>query len=73
MWHSRTPDCAQIEWHRMVRVQLSPHLALRKTSALRAFVSQRDRDPTLDRTPVADEAMMAHCERDFETFFDPVA
>ena len=73
MWHWRTPECAQIEWHRMVRVELSPHLALRKASALRAFVSQRDRDPTLDRTPIADASVLAHFERDFEAFFDHVA
>lgn len=73
MWHWRTPDCALIEWHRLLRVPLSPQMASRKTRALQAFVSQRERDPSLDRTPIADAAVMAHFQRDFESFFDHVA
>lgn len=69
MWHWQSPETKEIPWHALKRMPLSRRASRRKAHALAAFRSQLAIDPSLGHPPIVSEAMLAHFQRPFESFF----
>ena len=69
MWHWAAPEDGRVPWSRARRVFLDPALHSRKLSAVAAFSSQIEADPSTGRGPVLPATALARLLRPFEVVF----
>jgi LmbE family N-acetylglucosaminyl deacetylase len=69
MWHWAAPEDGRVPWSRARRVFLDSALHARKQSAVAAYSSQIEADPSTGRGPVLPATALARLLRPFEVVF----